>query len=569
MLKRALFCLLLLSVMPVGAQTDEANPLAWIPADFAGFINLQIDDTDILTALNLATFVASFLQPDRITFQRLPGLEATIPLTQLDIEDASFNTDIFPWLDGEVIVAYQQFGRDFQVDNEDTVLILPTTDTLQAASNFSRIIQAQDKLARETYRDQTLYLADKTTIVFAPGAVLVGPTDLVKAMLDVEAGVGERLINEPAYATIATATRQSPLVSGYIKGEEALRALSVLIEGDESAMPFLQNLDQASTVFSEHTGLERLVLGNQLDGVGFTLEADTLRINFLRLTLMLYDAEHTAPVSTVEFNPDVLNLLPQNALVVHSGTDTSEAFYTLLTTLPLANFAGQFLGAFPVEESFGSSSGVLDVPDAGDIERVVGGFLSVLGRQANFDLDHDLLQHVGGSYTLALLPRPNDPLPPLNMAYDVLFIAEVEDAGAAQASATRLAQILLDVDQFDIRTIESIDFQTYQPDPIDEPVLHIGVVDNLLLVATGGALDQSLDAWRGDNRLVSRDRWQAVSDSAVPQLYLDIPAVYSTFLPQLVSPRLQQIKQLGARADYLGEGLFEVTVLVMLPSQLG
>jgi hypothetical protein len=405
--------------------------------------------------------------------------------------------------------------------------------------------------------------------VFAPQVVLIGSTDLVKALLDLEAGTGDRLVDDPAYRAIADASAQTRVISGYIKGDEALRGLSVLLDGDESALSILQELNQAQQVYNDHAGLEKLVLGNALDGVGFALEADTRRLDFLHLELMLYDAESTTVRSTIPFDADVLDLVPQNAMVVQSGPDMVAALYDLLSALPLANFAGQFLGGFPVQESIGSASGVLDVPSATDIEQAIGSFLSTLNRQANFDFDHDLAQYFTGGYAIALLPRPNDPLPPMNLPYDLLLIANVDDSDAALAGATRLAQILLNVDTFTTTTIDDIDFSSLQLDPISEPVLYIGVVDDRLVVATGQALAQALDARRGDNRLVSRDRWQEVSDSAVPQLYVDIPAVYGVFLPQLVGPQLQQIKQLGAHTEYLGDGLFEVNVIVTLPNQLG
>jgi hypothetical protein len=98
-------------------------------------------------------------------------------------------------------------------------------------------------------------------------------------------------------------------------------------------------------------------------------------------------------------------------------------------------------------------------------------------------------------------------------------------------------------------------------------VLQFGTVDNLLVIATGDALEQALNARRGDDRLVSRDRWQAVSKKAVPQLYVDIPAFYSTFLPQFTGPQLQQIRQFGLHTEYLGDGLYQVDLKITMPSQ--
>ena len=199
MWKRALWVVLIVTLcaLPTAAQ-DDFDPLALIPADFAGFVQLEVRTSDVLDALNVASFVASFLQPQRIDYQPVQSLDSVIPLTQLDVEDASFSQDILPWLGDTLVIAYQQFGSGLQADMDHTVMILPTRNALQSASSFSRILDHQDIMTRETYRGMTLYLADKATIVFTPEAVLIGPTDLVKAVLDVQAGSGTRLIDQAA-----------------------------------------------------------------------------------------------------------------------------------------------------------------------------------------------------------------------------------------------------------------------------------------------------------------------------------------------------------------------------------
>lgn len=554
--------IVLFTALPVHAQANT-DPLNWIPADFAGYVRLEIRDGDIMVALNIAGFAASVFQPERVNLQAFQQIENIIPLANLDVEDASFGADILPWLDDEVVIAYPALGPNFI--SEDTVLILPTIDALQSASNLSRIIQAQDLLSQEEYRDLVLYVGDKAAIVFTPQAVLVGPEAAIKHMLDVRAGEGERLIDEASYKTVVEAGEQNAIVSGYLKGSEVLRGLSLLLEGNESAVPVLEDIYEVLETYNRNDGLEKLVLGNALDGIGFTLNADTLRLNSLNLQLHLYDADYTAPVESADFNDAVLELLPQNAMVVQSGADASSAFYDVLVALPLTNFAGQILGAFPVADSEGSR--VLDMPGARDIDQAVGGFLSVLARNANFDLESDLLRHFEGSYAVALLPRPNDPLPPLNLPYDVLLVAEVDDPEVAQESLARLMQILLNFDALETTTVQGVAFSALQPDPVEDPVLYIGAVDSLLVLATGQALERSLDARRGDNRLVNRERWQEVSQASVPQLYIDIPALYATFLPAQGGAQIQQIRQMSARTDYLGEGLFAVEAVVTLPGQ--
>ena len=565
MWKRGLwiFMILALGILPVAAQ-DDAGPLGWVPADFAGIIRLDVANTETLTALNVATFAASFLQPQRVQFQPIQGLESVIPLTMLDVDDASYAQDIFPWLGDEIILAYRSFGPNLQGD--DRVMLLPTRDLLQSASSFSRILEAQDILKQEDYNGTTLYLADKTTIVFTPQAVLIGTTDAVKAVLDVQAGGGSRLIDQQAYRMATHDAPRQAIAYGYIDGDQVLPTLSVLLEGSDSALPILQDINKALSIYRKDVSLEQLVLNNALDGVGFTLRADTLRLEAVHVHLTLYDEDYAETPVEVDFVPTVLDLIPQNAMLVQSGSNAQGAAYDLLTVLPLANFASQVIGAFPVQPSTATTSGALTVPTATDIEQVLGGLLMTLNRQANFDLDHDLLQHFTGSYAVALLPRPNDPLPPLNLPYDLLLVADVDDPEEALDGAARLTQILLAQNELGTVEVEEMPFRVVEHN--GDPVLWLGTVDNMLVLATGTALDQALDARIGDDRLINRERWQKVSEDGIPHFYLDIPAMYGTFFPQLAGPQLQQIRQLGAQTHYVGDGVFKMHLTVTLPNQL-
>lgn len=569
MCKRVLWVIIILTLsagvlVPAAAQDGE-NLLAWIPADFAGFVRLKTGSADTLSALNVAAYAASFLQPAR-GLEPVDSLDDLVSLAALDVDDASFQQDILPWLGDELIIAYHHFGPHFTGTPDSAVLLLPTRDALQSASSLQRILRQQDILERDSYRGTTLYLADKTTLAFTPTAVLVGPTEYVQAMLDTQAGETPRLIDRADFPLVTANLPVNAVASGYLIGAESLRALSVLLEGSETAQPILQNLGAALNTYRQGASLEQRVLTGALDGIGFYLQADTLRLNSVRLTLRLHDAE-LPNLQTTDFNTALLDLLPQNAMLVQTGTDLPGAVYTLLTALPLSNFAGQVIGAFPIQETPVSANALLPLPDANALERAVGGLLRVLVQETNFDLDHDLLQYFNGSYALALLPRPNDPLPPLNLPYDILLIAEVDNPDTALANTAQLARTLLALDALESQTISGWDFQTYQPQPGSDPALQIGLVDDRLIVATGSALRLALDARRGDDRLVSRERWQEVSRDALPQLYVDIPAMYSTFLPQLSGPQLQQIRRLGLRTDYRGNGLFELRLLVTLPGQ--
>lgn len=566
----ALAVLLTLMTSPLYAQpagTDD--PLAWIPADFAGVVQLHRDLDDSLLALRMASLMSQVLQPDR-DLPALESMEDAISLLALDVEDASFAQDIAPWLAGDLILAYEDLGRNLSVNEDDVILILPTRNMLQAASSLSRIIRAQDLLEEDTYRDQRLYVADKITLVLLPNAVVIGDTELVKAVLDTAAGDAARLIDDPAYQAVQANVSDAAIVSGYVNGPDALLLLSYALNADTQALPTLSAYGEALSAFRRDSSLQQLLLHEDVEAVGLELTADTLALSRLNLTLNFYVPDYSSSErETAAFNAEVLDMMPQSAMVVHSGTDATGAAYDLLLALPMTNFSSQFLGAFPVDESIASANGLLDTPDSQALERAVGGFLRTLSRQASYDLENDLLKHMDGSYALALLPRPNDPLPPLNMPYDILLVAEVDDNVAALNGVRRLAELILAQDAFDSETVGDYEFNSLRLNELEAPVLYMGMVEDRLVFATGNALEQSLDAMRGDNRLVSRERWQDLSGDWLPQLYVDLPAFYNTFLPDFGAMQIQQIvRQMAIQAHYVGDGVFQVDLKVTLPRQL-
>jgi hypothetical protein len=557
----ALFCI----AFPASAQ--ETRPVDWIPAEAAGFMRLNLNG-DSLLGLNMAAFVGSFLQPTRYDFQAFNSLDALIPLTPLDVEGASFDRDILPWLDDEILIAYQQFGSDLVVDDEDLLFILPTTNAFLAASSLTDIIQGQDLLERQTYRDSTLYVGDHATIAFTPAAVVIGSTDMVEATLDLQAGEGISLVDEPSYRALASHLPDDALLSAYVKGEEARRALSVLVSGSEESVPLLAALGAALSEKRGQTTFEQAVLGDSLGAIAVSLQPDTLRINSVRATLTLYDSDEPEQTTVADFEPSVLDAVPQNSMIVHSGTDASGAVYDVLYTLPLTNFLGEILAGFPVGVTAAAANDLIDEPTPTDIEAAVSGLLDALDRLGNFSLEDDFLQYLSGSYAVAVMPRPNDPSP-LNTPYDVLVVAQVNDAESAVEGLGQAAQLVLNLETLETTTIGDLTFQTVPGNSSGEAAVTMGAVDNLLLIGTGRSIEYALDALRGDNRLITRERWLTVSEDVTPHLYLDITPIYNTFFPQRGAPVISALDQLSAYTSYLGEGVYVVNVLVTLPGGLG
>ncbi|WP_343417754.1 hypothetical protein [Candidatus Flexifilum breve] len=114
------------------AQTTPAY-INWIPADFDGFVRVSMDDPALaLRRLNFGLFVAASLEWARFpNLSETPTLDQYFPLDMLDLETASFGTNVAPWLGDEVVIAYRDLNADFQADQ--TLMILPTYDSFTSA----------------------------------------------------------------------------------------------------------------------------------------------------------------------------------------------------------------------------------------------------------------------------------------------------------------------------------------------------------------------------------------------------------------------------------------------------
>jgi hypothetical protein len=261
------------------------------------------------------------------------------------------------------------------------------------------------------------------------------------------------------------------------------------------------------------------------------------------------------------FDPAVLDLIPRSAMIVQSGADASGIATDALHSLPFLSFAGQALAAFPVRPADGTP---LPIPSGQDAQAAVTSFLDTI--KPVVDVQSDLIDKLEGSYTVALLPRPNNPMPGSNAPFDVLLVVQTdspESAQAAQASASKLLETFtapLEDEELGAQT-----FQTLREATTGEPLVRVGSVDNLLVIGTGSAAQQALDALRGDNRLIGQARWQDISpNDQIPYVYVDVNAFYNTFLPQAGGPAALPITQVGIHSQYLGDNLFELSLLVGL-----
>ena len=536
-------------------------PLDWIPADFTGFVRVDMTNPQTtLRSLNLSLFTASVLQPSRIRYAQGQNYDTYFPLTAFDMENTSFTQNVLPWLDHEVIIAYKSFGAQFEATTDNTVMIFPTKDGLQAASALSAVIKAQDFLKRETYRENIIYDGDKTSFAFLSTAVIVGPSALLHQTIDTMSGNAPALTADPIYQQVNAALPPSTLISAYVAKAAAAHALGALLSSSTTADPILTAINQSLALLNTDKTPERLLLSGSLDGIGIGINADIRQTTNVGAHVILHTVE-TPDATETAFDPAVLDLIPRSAMIVQSGADASTIATDVLYALPFLNFAGAALKAFPVAQNTGPA---LTVPTGQDAQAAVSGFLSAI--KGTVDVQSDLLDKLKGSYSLALLPRPNDPLSGLNTPYDVLLIVKTDSPSSAQAAQTSASTLLatfvapLQSEQLDTQT-----FQTLRAADTGETLVSVGAVDNLFVLGTGSAAQLALDAQRGDNRLTTQDRWTNLSQNdQLPYTYVDVNAFYNTFLPSTGGPAVRPVSQLGIHSRYLGDNLFELIMQIGL-----
>jgi hypothetical protein len=574
---------------------DDFKPEDWIPADFVGFVRIRMDAEGVaLGDLNAALVAAAMLQPARVTISQQLGYETFVSLSALDVEDASFATDILPWLNGEVVLAYRQLGPGLSAEEEDVLMIFPSNDLFASADAMGRIIQEQDLGDEATsYRDMNIYSGDRASFAFVPEAVLVGSVEAVQAALDVRAGEADALTAQPLYATIQDAhaqTEASPvseeIIFAYLNGDDVVMpALSLLLSGSESGEPLLIALGEALRAIRSSEGFETSLLSDAPDAVSVSIAvtAPVLTAPILDATAIMHvpetgavglgagstEATETPDADTpAVFDASVMEYIPRSAMMVQSGPDAAGAGYDLLVSLPLYSFSGQVLGGFSPTGSAATPSPLVDQPTAAHMEAAVTSFLEALDLVADYNLEDELLAHLDGSYAVALLPRPNDPTPMLNTPFDLLILAQVDDGEAAATGAAGFIETVLNLGNFETETVDDQTFETLRLSPSGDPVLQIGIADgDILVIGTGSALERALDAERGDNRLIDQQRWQDVTEgsSEMPNLYINFDALFNTLAPAPggeVPP--VGARQLAAHVHSIGEGLYQLQATITL-----
>jgi hypothetical protein len=233
----------------------------------------------------------------------------------------------------------------------------------------------------------------------------------------------------------------------------------------------------------------------------------------------------------------------------------------------MTNFARQVVGGLPIQ-TIGTDSELITIPDVKQVQASVNNYLRVLAQFGDFDLQKDLIDNLAGSYTIVLLPRPNNPLPVLNIPFDLLITARTSN-DAALDGVSKLLQSLFDVKALPDATID--DWTFTQLGVETDPVFSLGLKDGLLIVATGDAAGHALDAQRGDDRLIDEASWKSLSETARPDFYVDTAVFYNTFFPSSggAVPTADNRTQLALHTTYRENGIYELkfSVLISLGAQ--
>ncbi|MEZ4672476.1 MAG: DUF3352 domain-containing protein [Anaerolineae bacterium] len=555
--------------LPAAAQSPHAAA-DLVPADFAGFIRLDTTDARVpLQGMNEATLAAAIMQPTRVDLGSSARLYFDfIPFAPLfDVETATFAANILPWLGDDLVLAYRTFDGALQANPDDMLIILSTHDMLGAISDLGTIIRGQDIPERDSYRGITLYIGDKTTIAVTEEAVFIGPTELVKAALDVQAGTAPALTAQPAYAALHSSTPEDAFATAYITSDYILPAVNGLLNGNGDSQPLLKAFGGA--LATQRQSFESLLLDGGFDGAEVSLMRDRFGRN-IRAAAVFHNAntDETTPLLAPEVvDPALLEMIPKNALLVHSGADFRSFVNGSFNALPLSNFAGQIVSGLPFTTA-GTTSPMVSVPAASDIEGAVKTFFDTLKTVGGYDIETDLLAHLNGGYALALLPRPNNRLPVLDVPFDLLLVGQVDDGATVSKSVVTLLETVLDVKAEAEQTVG--DWTLTPLTNNGDLIFTVAHTADRLMVASGTSAKLALDAGRGDDRLVNLPGWKQFAEGTPPGLYVDAFMFYNTFFPVemltggfVVSESNRQ--RLAASTHIDADGLYHLDLTVTLP----
>jgi hypothetical protein len=340
--------------------------------------------------------------------------------------------------------------------------------------------------------------------------------------------------------------------------------VSGLVGGASESQDLLAAFGGALAAIRKDSSFESLLFNGGFDGAAASIDTEIGLTDAIFAAKAVFHSSTSLPdASAAEFDDTLLEWIPRNALLVQSGSDARGMIYDVITALPMTNFARQLVAGLPIQ-TLGTDSDLITVPDASQVQDAVDNYLSILGEFGGFHLQQDLIDHLEGSYTVALLPRPNNPLPVLNVPFDVLITARVKDE-AVLDGISNLLQNLVNLQSLPDITIGDWEFKQLGTET--DPVISLGLMDGLLMVATGDAARSALDAQRGEDRLIDEAPWQTLSETARPDFYVDTAVLYNTFFPSSggAVPASDNRTELALHSAYHGDGIYELKFSALLP----
>jgi len=561
-----MFVLMTFAALPVSAQEPtEPGLLDWVPADAAGFVLLQ-HDANMLQNLGNGLVTADLLEPARVDYGDAIDYGDFFPLDLFDLETFDFNALIEPWLGDEVVFIYGALSERFDVAPDDFLVLFQASDPFYALSVMRTVLEGQDLPEGQAlpdtrlYRDTQIYLGDKTAFAFTPSNVMIGSESMIEAALDTGYGDGDRLVDDALYQQVRAAQADEAPIYAYVTGEAAANAFSVLLTGSAEPASLFGAVGQALATVDNRETLESALLSGQVDAIGVGVLPPSGQNSVGRAVATVH-TQLRSPQDSADIADDLLRFIPRSAAAVQSGADANQAAKVTFLGLPLANYTGILLAALPVPASALPQS-VGDVPQGDDLAGAFTSFNDALAMVGGFDLQTGLLDHLDGSYAVALIPRPNAPTPLLNTPYDLLAVMQTDDAETARTSIAQLVQTYLAPDLFADETLDGAQFTVLRVPQTGAPVISIGAVDNVVIFATGAAAELALDARRGDNRLVDQARWQTLSDARAPHLYVDINSYFNLVAPQPGGRQPSPFGQVGINTRYVGQGMYQLELIV-------
>ncbi|MBL8148161.1 MAG: hypothetical protein JNL34_17425 [Anaerolineae bacterium] len=546
-----LFALCATSLFP--AQGQAAATLAgWAPADTQALLQVNLANRTVtLNKLNVGLFIGSYLQPMRPPVDGVQPFDAFFPLDMLDLESASFAQLVLPWLGDSLALAYRTLDLPDGVNPDDVLLILPASDSFEAAAALSGAVAGQDLLRPEVSPGGALYVGDQSAIALTPSVVLIGGEALVRAALAAGAGEAPSLAEAADYQAITAALPAQPDVSLFMRGASAASALPALLSLNGEAAPLLASY---GSVLASQSGIAlpaSLLLQGEAEALGVALDLAVSRSLVSAEIALLMPDEISEVVP--DFREDLLHAVPRSAMLVYSTANAALLTDKALAALPFASSGPSLLSALPLQPSTAAPP-----PSSEDARFALSGLLSALDVSgASWDA---LRGGFSGSAVLALLPRPNNPLPVTLSLADVLLIAESGDAEGLAASFGHLLTAL----QLPVEPVTADDGSVrYQMtvEGADEPLLQFGAQDGLFLLGTGQVLDEAQRALAGDNRLIDQPRWDAVGAPA-PGLYLDVDRLYNTFLPTAGGSVAGPVNEIGFTGSLTDDGVVQLSAVV-------